>query len=98
MTHELTTDDTAAMRSRPGEWRAYLRSEMDRGRYRAANPQQQPQTGSPATAADIRCPHCSAPPGRPCTTRSGRHAVAVTHDARHAAYATARRNSQEQPA
>lgn len=32
--HELTPDDTAAMRKQ-GDWRAYLRSEMDRGRHRA---------------------------------------------------------------
>lgn len=33
--HELTPEDTAAMRAVPGDWREYLRSEMGRGRQRA---------------------------------------------------------------
>ncbi|MET9222398.1 hypothetical protein ABZX65_27040 [Streptomyces sp. NPDC003300] len=33
----LTPEDTAAMRATPGDWREYLRSEMDRGRQRAAD-------------------------------------------------------------
>ena len=32
--HELTPDDTAAMR-KDGSWREYLRSEQGRGKYRA---------------------------------------------------------------
>lgn len=96
MTHELTTDDTTAMR-REGTWRAYLRSEMDRGRTRAATPAPHPQAPTPDSAVDVPCPHCSAPAGRPCTTRSGRHGVAELHTARQVAYAAAL-NTQERTA
>lgn len=85
---ELTTPDTTAMR-RAGTWRAYLRTEMDRGRRSAATPTPQPQAPRPDSAMDITCPHCQAPAGRTCTTRSGRHGIAGLHTARQQAYAAA---------
>lgn len=85
---ELTTPDTTAMR-REGTWREYLRSEMNRGRNNAATPPPTPQQAKPETAMDVTCPHCQAPAGRNCTTRSGRHGLAGLHTARQQAYAAA---------
>jgi hypothetical protein len=37
----------------------------------------------------IRCPHCQAPPGTRCTTKSGRRKLAIpSHDARITAHTT----------
>lgn len=56
--HELTPEDTAAMRANPGDWREYLRSEMNRGRARRnkptpaqapAHPERQPGGWPPGT-------------------------------------------------
>jgi hypothetical protein len=88
---ELTTETTAAMR-RDGTWRAYLRGEMDRGRQRTTTPPPTPETPRPRTVLDVPCPHCAAAPGRPCTTRSGRHGLTGQHDARQQAY-TARESA-----
>jgi hypothetical protein len=41
--HDLTPEDTAAMRAVPGDWREYLRTEMARGRQRAADAARGPQ-------------------------------------------------------
>lgn len=90
---ELTTPDTTAMR-RAGTWRAYLRTEMDRGRRSAATPSLPPQAPTPNSAMDITCPHCQAPAGRTCTTRSGRHGIAGLHTARQDAYAAALANQE----
>lgn len=45
---DLTPEDTAAMRASGGDWREYLRSEMNRGRDRAkpaVKPKPQPPPG-----------------------------------------------------
>jgi hypothetical protein len=89
---ELTTADTSAMR-REGTWREYLRTEMDRGRRSAAAPSLPPQAPKPDSAMDVPCPHCQAPAGRTCTTRSGRHGIAGLHTARQVAYAALARES-----
>lgn len=82
---ELTTDQTATMR-RDGTWRAYLRGEMDRGRQRTTVPPPAPTPALPRTVLDVPCPHCAAPAGRSCTTRSGRHGLTGQHPARTTAY------------
>lgn len=43
MNHGLTPEDTAAMRAVPGDWREYLRTEMDRGRQRAGRAARAPR-------------------------------------------------------
>jgi hypothetical protein len=40
--HDLTPEDTAAMRATPGDWREYLQSEIDRGRARREAKPQKP--------------------------------------------------------
>lgn len=42
-TPDITPEDTAAMRAQPGDFRAYLRAEMDRGRSRREKPRPIPQ-------------------------------------------------------
>jgi hypothetical protein len=83
---DLTTETTTAMR-RAGTWRAYLRSEMDRGRQRTTTPPAATDAPRPRTVLDVTCPHCAADTGRPCTTRSGRHGLTGQHPARTTAYA-----------
>ncbi|GGQ83529.1 zinc finger domain-containing protein [Streptomyces flaveolus] len=46
------------------------------------------RTGTQQPARAIRCPHCHAHPGQPCTTRTG-HRLPDVHPARSSAHAQA---------
>lgn len=65
--HDLTPEDTAAMRATPGDWREYLRLEIARGRARrdckppVRAPAQPPGHRPGAWPPGIRAPEPSPP-------------------------------------
>jgi hypothetical protein len=61
---DITPEDTAAMRSVPGDFRAYLRSEMDRGRARQ-KPGPKPQAPAPPGRQPGAWPPGTSPPAPP---------------------------------
>jgi hypothetical protein len=61
---EITPEDTAAMRKVPGDFRAYLRSEMDRGRARQ-KPGLKPQAPAPPGRQAGAWPPGTRPPDPP---------------------------------
>jgi hypothetical protein len=61
---DLTSEDTTAMR-RQGDWREYLRSEMDRGSARRLAPATKPALPPPPGRRPGRWPPATRPPDPP---------------------------------
>lgn len=61
----LTPEDTAALRAQPGDWREYLRSEMNRGRARREQPATKPKPQPPPGHRPGAWPPGTRPPAPP---------------------------------
>lgn len=61
----LTPEDTAALRAQPGDWREYLRSEMNRGRARREQPAAKPAAPAPPGRQPGAWPPGTRPPAPP---------------------------------
>jgi hypothetical protein len=62
---EITPEDTAEMRRRPGDWREYLRSEMARGTARRLQPAAKPAPLRPPGRRPGGWPPGTRPPDPP---------------------------------